>query len=227
MKLKRLFIDTKRILVLSVNYFQRTKWLIDFIQAISPALDYINKKNIKVFNRVGDVVKFTGQKLSLKTFIDDKYDIIERRTLIDENREESYGFYGYKFKDEWKSEIDSNPTSLNGYYNFDTKLYTLEDPIEENPIIYGFLRYLNRDALKDVELEYILDSYFEFIYTLENQGDSIRRHWFLEKQAESTALIKIHNTIYNNMTVQEKEALQIILRRYVIEPIRFEIDGYS
>lgn len=227
MKLKRGFIDVKRLATIGINKVVRTPWLLDYVKCIAKTLEYSNNLQIETNDSVANYVLYNGQKLVLKTFVDDYYDIVDRRTLIEENREEDYSFYGYvNDSGTYYDEIDPNPTTLNGYIT-SAFTYVLESPIATNPTIYGYIKFESLEALQDVDLEYITDNYDEFIYTSENSEGTDRYIYYLETQSDEGLIIYLYEDIYNALTQQELDNLLDILGRYIISPIRYKIESYN
>lgn len=228
MKLRRSFIDVKRLATISVNYHIRRKWLLDYIKAAVKPLEFININNITLFNKLSKYVLFNGQKLSLKTFVDDRHDLIDRRTVIEESSETSYSFYGYNIEsDTFILEVDPNPDTFNGYIDvIDGKLiYTLEDEIENNDPLYGLNRFNpGIYALQDVVEAYILNKYFDYIYTSEDASSGLKYMWFSEGKFNEGLVIYLHGSIYDLMTDVELEELYNILSKYIIQPISYKID---
>lgn len=229
MILKRGFIDVKRLATVCVNNVIRQPWLLDYIKCISKPLEYTNGVQVSYSKTMAEYVLFNGQKLSLKTYVDDKVDLVDRRTIIEEDREEGYSFYGYYNNNkEFELEVDPNETTFNGYatYTLDDYSFTLEGDLS-NPVMYGYVKWSDLDALQDVVDEFILDNYEEYIYTSDNDTSNDNYIYFLEQQTGEGLIIYIHNDIYTSMTQIQKDELLGIIDRYIISPNRFKLDGYN
>jgi hypothetical protein len=228
MILKRGFIDCKRLTTIGVNNIIRSPWLLDYVKCLAKPLEYSNNDQV-IFNKtIANYVLYNGQKLTLKTFIDDFYDISDRRTIIDENKEEGYSLYGYNDNGKYYDEVDPNQTTLNGYTTQIGNIitYHLEADLN-NPTIYGYVKWEALDALQDVDSEYILDNIEEYIYTSDNsQGDN-RYLWFLEGQLEEGLIIYLHNDIYTSLTTEQLDTLFGTLDKYILSPNRYKIEGYN
>lgn len=232
MKLRRGYIDIKRLTTIGVNNIIRTPWLLDYIKSAVKPLEYTNNLNVELFKSISQYTLYNGQKLTLKTFVDDFYDIEERRTILTESNEESYSFYGYiDEQGNYIDEIDPNPTTFNGYSTLVNGFmeYTLETEIEGNKPLYGYIKFNpGLNALQDVEEEYILDSYYEYIYTAEDgSGDGLQYMWFLESKTTGGLIIYLHEDVYNSLTPQQIETLFKLVSKYVIQPITYRIDKYN
>lgn len=230
MILKRGFIDVKRLATIGINNVVRTPRLLNYVKCIAKTLEYGNNLDVLNNTELSNYVLYNGQKLTLKTYVDDYYDLLDRRTIIDENREESYSFYGYNDSNgTYFDEIDPNPTTFNGYTTAvgDVITYVLEADIAENPSLYGYIRFESLEALQDVDLEYITDNYDEYIYTSENSEGTDRYIYFLEAQVEEGLIIYIHEDIYNALTQEQLDTLYGILGRYIIAPVRYRIESYT
>lgn len=231
MKLRRGFIDVKRLATIGVNNIVRTPWLLDYIKSAVKPLEYVNNNNNELFKSISYYTLYNGQKLTLKTFVDDFYDIEERRTILTEGNEESYSFYGYVDNEgNYVDEIDPNQTSLNGYNtlvdNFFNE-YTLEVDIEGNKPLYGYMMFNPGNPLQDVEEEYITDSYNEFIYTSEDASSNYKYIWFLENKTTDGLVIYLHEDVYDLLTQQQLETLYEIVGKYIIQPLTYKIDKYN
>lgn len=232
MKLKRVFIDVKRLATISINYIVRTQWLLDYVKSIAKPLEYTNNQNVDYFKNISTYTLYNGQKLTLKTFVDDFYDIENRRTLIEEGNEESYSFYGYIDESgNYVNELDPNETSFNGYSTLVNGFmeYTLEDEITGNQPLYGYIKFNpGTNALQDVDDEYILDNYYEYIYTAEDgDGAELNYMWFLEDKSSDGLIIYLHDDVYNSLSTEELEFLYNVVAKYIIQPYRYTIDKYS
>lgn len=228
MKLKRSFIDVKRLASIGLNSLIRTNWLVDYVKSIAKPMEYINNQQVSLHNELSEYVLFNGQKLSLKTYIDDNYDIVGRRTVITENKVSAYlftGYYDYNIGT-WYKEPDPVTTTFNGYcsnFTGNTYNFILEEDLDNQPM-YGYVLFNIGDYLIDVENEAILDSYEDFIYTSSDSNDSNNYIFKLESSGDEGLIFYLHSDIYNNMTDIDKETLVSKLERYVIAPITYRLD---
>ena len=226
MILKRGFVDAKKLATSAINRTIRTPWLLDYVKCLVKPFEYSNNSLIKTQNMLSEYTLYNGQKLVLKTFIDD-YNDFSGRTIITENKEEQLSLYGSYNGDVFVDEVDPNPTSIDGYAIYSSTGYTfVSENLTPQSIMYGYIKYESFEALQDVDDEYIIDNYDEFIYTAENDENGNRYIYFLESQSEEGLIIYLHEEIYNNMTEQELKDLFAKLGKYIQQPIRYKIDSY-
>ena len=74
-----------------------------------------------------------------------------------------------------------------------------------------------------------MNSYEEFIYTIENALNESDYVWIRESQAGDRVTILIHDDKFNELTQDEIEELKGKIKRYIIAPYdnNFGIEGYS
>ena len=231
--LKRGFIDCKRLSTININPVIKSKWLLDYVKAIAKPLEYSNNQQVNINSTCSEYVLYNGQKLSVKTYVDDKHDIVDRRTLIEENRNEMFSFYGGYDESTGKFiyETDPNPTTFNGYsdpesivFNSnDVYSFILEEEIEENSLLWGYILYKDYHLIDSLD-QFIIDSLGKFIYTADVTDSYV---YILEAASEYGLIIYIHNSIYNNMTTDDLNKLKGELSKYIIAPIKYEILGYN
>lgn len=233
MKLKRGFLNAKRLLCIGLNYNTRELWLLDYVKSIGKGLQDLNSQEVLFEREAAEYVLYNSQKLSLKTFVDDKVDIVDRRSIIQDNKFESYAFYGYEEDGVYYYETDPNPTVFYGYSievgdTYEWEIETIS-PEDENPPIYGYSMAINGDSLLDVLEDPISDVYEELIYTIENAGAESEYNWFREAQKGDRLTILIHNDIFAGLTEYEKDNLKAKLKRYIIGPNdnSFGLEGYN
>jgi hypothetical protein len=232
-KLRRGFLDTKRLLAISLNYNTREGWFVDYVKAIGKGLQDLNNQEVAFENEVKDYVLYNGQTESLENYVDDQVDIALRRTIIQTNTFETINMYGYYDQEgNWQLEYDPRPTTLYGYTTGAGENYGWEreeDPSDTNPPVYGYIMYSNQLPLLNVTLDPILNSYEEFIYTIENALNESDYVWIRESQAGDRVTILIHDDKFNELTQDEIEELKGKIKRYIIAPYdnNFGIEGYS
>jgi hypothetical protein len=233
MKLRRGFLNIKRLLLIAINYNMRVQWLIDYVKSIGVAMQNLNSQEVLFEYEVKDYVLYNGQTLSLENYADDQVDIIERRSYIESIAFPSYAFYGYLDEnDEWVYEVDSNPTTLYGYTSDAGPNYVFErenDPEDDNSPLYGYIGYIYGGKLRDVSGDPIISMYDEFIYTLESYFLETDYIWFKEAQAGDRLTIWVHNDMFNELSSVEIEELREKLKRYITAPYSdaFSIKGYN
>lgn len=230
MILSRNFIDVKRLATTCINYYIRSKWLLDYVKSIIKPLEYTVNQWVKYSNDVRDYVKYTNQKGSLKVYVDDQVDIIEQRSYITENVFEKLVLTGYaQFEPNsdrytWIKEVDPNPTKLCGYADFtgDTYQYILEPEYDENLKLSGYVSFQSLTALQDTNSLYLKDLNNEYIF-VEDGSITNSYKWILEGSTSSDIIFWIHADIYNSMSVQERETLLAKLGRYVTAPYTYSL----
>ena len=237
MILNRNFIDVKRLATTSINYISRSVWLLDYVKSIIKPLEYTVNQWVNESNLIKKFVKYTSQKGSLKVFVDDEIDIIEKRTYITESTEETTNLYGYcdinmeTGKYTWIKEVDPNPTTVYGYAEFDGESefnYTYFHEVNPKPLkLYGYVIFQVFEALQDVNPEYIKDWYDEFIYTNENDITINQYTWKLEGKTEFNIIFWIHADIYDLMTDQDKQNLLAKLAWYVPTPYTYRLEQFT
>lgn len=245
--LKRGFLDCKRLICLGLNKVTREVWLKDYAKVLASEIQNMNSKDVLFQNETSGYVLYNGQKLTLKTFVDDQVDIIERRSIINENDAASYSFYGSVSGEgnsyTWEFEYDPNPTAFYGYSELagspgigSEYIWVREIEVgspglpDINPALYGYIQYLSSDYLIDVDDESILDSYEEFIYTLESDYEPSKYYWVLESIIDGYRInILIHNDIFTTLSTQEVDTLKGKLKRYIQAPYdeSFGVEGYN
>lgn len=201
MNLNRGFLDIKRLGAISLNSITKKQWLIDYISCISNSLQVTNNNQVEFEKNIDYVVKFNGQMLALKEFVNDRVDILGRRTLIKEYISfQDYSFYGYATPltgdYEWQYEVDPNYLKLGGYANPLTVSYEWNLEPAFNGVALG--------------------GYW-------NGTD-----WVLEGNANDINIsIMISNDVYSAMSVSDVEKLESELANIIIAPFKFEIIGYA
>jgi len=228
MKLRRTFIDAKRLSTTCLNYVVRSTWLLDYVKSITKPLEYTNSSFDKKSKELSEYVLYSSQKQSLKVFLDDNYDIVENRSYITENTQESLALYGYLNSDgEYVIGNDPNRSGLYGYSPFlgDNPDYILEtDPTPQ--ILYGYNIYLAVTSLQDGNGYYIKDADDLFIYTSDPDYTSNYYEWYLERRGEVDIIFWLHNSVYDLMTEQQKSNLLSKLARYVPAPYTYNLDKF-
>jgi hypothetical protein len=232
MILSRNFIDVKRLATTVINYYIRSKWLLDYLKAIIKPLEYLINQWVTFSKNIKEYVYYNAQKGVLKVFVDDEVDVIEKRTYITEERKEGLNLYGYaKFegnKYTWVQEYDPNPTNLYGYANFTGDTYQFEAETNPNPLtLYGYVVFQVFEALQDVDSIYIKDWYDEYIYTATDNITINQYKWYPEGQVGEDIIFWIHSSIYNIMTDIEKETLIAKIARYIPAPYTFKLQQFS
>ena len=230
MILSRTFIDVKRLATTCINYYTRSKWLLDYVKSIIKPLEYTVNQWVKYSNDVKDYVKYSNQKGSLKVYVDDQVDIVEQRSYITENIFESLVLSGYaqfepnSDKYTWVKEVDPNPTSLSGYASFtgDTYQYILEPEYDENLKLSGYVSFQSLTALQDTNSIYLKDLNNEYIF-VEDGSITNSYKWILEGSTSFDIIFWIHADIYNAMSIQERETLLAKLGRYVTAPYTYTL----
>lgn len=205
--LDRGFIDAKRLTNIAVNYYCREKWYLDYIKSISKPLQSINDKETLFEKQLGEYVKYNGQVLALKNFIDDRVDIIGRRTLIKEFVNfDQYSFYGYATNFNtpyytWNQETDPSYVNLKGYissFGSDYQWVKEEEDKNNNLTLWGYTSTFGSD--------------YSWIKENKDLGYNFQ--------------IMIHIDIWSTLTQSQKDTLSAEIERYVIAPYNFKLVGY-
>jgi len=230
MILSRTFIDVKRLATTCINYYTRSKWLLDYVKSIIKPLEYTVNQWIKYSNDVREYVKYSNQKGSLKVYVDDQVDIVEQRSYITENIFETLVLTGYaqfepnSDKYTWIKEVDPNPTKLSGYASFtgDTYQYILEPNYDENLKLSGYVIFQSLTALMDTNNLFLKDINDAYIF-VEDGTITNSYKWVLEGKIEKDIIFWIASEIYNAMSVQERDTLLAKLGRYVTAPYTYTL----
>lgn len=237
MILSRNFIDVKRLATSAINYITRSIWLLDYLKSIIKPLEYTVNQWVTESNLIKKYVKYSAQKGSLKVFVDDEIDIVEKRTYITENVEETLNLYSYCDIDmetgniTWIKEVDPNPTTLYGYNIFDgPSEFGYVWVHEDNPTpltLYGYTVFQVFLALQDVDSVYIKDWFDEYIYTSEDDITINQYKWYLEGKNGEDIVFWIHSDIYSLMSDQDKQTLVAKLARYVPCPYTYRLEQFT
>lgn len=230
MKLRRNFIGVKRLSNIGVNNKIRKQWILDYLKSLIKPLEYTSNLSDYYCKESAKYVLYNGQKLSLENYVNDEWDIIERRSWIGENEDPSLSFYGYLDENgDWVTEYDPNPTSFYGYATGATNDEFVLETDPDPKTLWGYVMFSNIEPLETTETggtEYLYDNALENIYTTEG-GDSNDYIFILEGSDVIGCYIWIHEDIYNLMSDEDKEELLGHLGKYFIAPTTYELRSFS